>query len=129
MGVKNLDDLLVFRAAVALKLAVYQLVREHTEAQADHRFRAQLFDAAASVEMNIAEGWRRYAAGEFVQCLRYSRASLEETERWIRDGIARRHYTEADASDALALADRCGRMTMGLWKSLQPLVKQKGGKG
>ncbi len=73
--------------------------------------------------MNMAEGWRRYNAAEFCQFLRYSRASLEETERWIRDGIARHHYTEEDARPAIALADRCGRTTTGLWKSLRPFIR------
>ena len=62
-----------------MKLAVYALVRVHPSAAEDVRFRAQLFDAAASVEMNIAEGWRRHNAGEFSQFLRYSRASDDGT--------------------------------------------------
>ena len=123
MGVQRLDELLAFQAAVEVKLAVYELVRRHQAASDDSRFRTQLFDAAASVEMNMAEGWRRHNAGEFCQFLRYSRASLEEMERWIHDGIARRHYTASDAQRVFELADTCGRLTMALWKSLQPFTK------
>ena len=125
MGVQRLEDLRAFQAAIEMKLAVYALVHDHRPAGDDARFRTQLFDAAASVEMNIAEGWRRHNAGEFSQFLRYSRASLEEAERWIRDGIARRHYSIADAQRALDLANTCGRLTMALWKSLQPFIKDK----
>ena len=125
MGVQRLEELLAFQSAVEMKLAVYALVRVHPSAAEDVRFRAQLFDAAASVEMNIAEGWRRHNAGEFSQFLRYSRASLEEAERWIHDGVARRHYSIAEAQRALDLADTCGRLTMALWKSLRPYVKDR----
>jgi len=123
MGVQRLEELLVFQTALEMKLAVYELVRTHQSATEDVRFRSQLFDAAASVEMNVAEGWRRHNAGEFSQFLRYSRASLEEAERWVHDGIARRHYSIADAQHTLDLMDTCGRLTMALWKSLQPFVK------
>ena len=123
MGVQRLEDLRAFQTAVEMKLAVYALVRAHQPAGEDVRFRSQLFDAAASVEMNMAEGWRRHNAAEFCQFLRYSRASLEEAERWIHDGIARRHYSIAEAQRALDLADTCGRLTMALWKSLQPFIK------
>lgn len=125
MGVQRLEELLAFQTALQAKLAVYELVRTHQPAADDFRFRSQLFDAAASVEMNIAEGWRRHNASEFSQFLRYSRASLEEMERWVHDGIARGHYTAAEARRALDLADTCGRLTMALWKSLQPFVKDK----
>lgn len=125
MGVQRLEDLRAFTLAVQFKLAAYQLVRQHPAADADSRFRSQLFDAAASVEMNIAEGWRRHAAGEFCHFLKYSRASLEEAERWIHDGVARGYYPAHATADALQLADQCGRTTMALWRSLQPFAKRR----
>ncbi len=62
MGVKKLEDLVAYQLAVEARKAVYALVRKHARADQDFRYRDQLFDAAASVEANIAEGWRRYAA-------------------------------------------------------------------
>ena len=80
MGVQRLEDLRAFTLAVQFKLAAYQLVRQHPAADADSRFRSQLFDAAASVEMNIAEGWRRHAAGEF-----WEFAAIRKAETVTRD--------------------------------------------
>lgn len=125
MGVQRLEELRAFTLAVQFKLAAYALVHAHPAAENDARFRSQLFDAAASVEINIAEGWRRHSAGEFCHFLKYSRASLQEAERWIHDGVARGYYSADAIADVLTLADQCGRTTMALWKSLRPFAGRK----
>jgi four helix bundle protein len=124
MGVEKLDDLLAYQAARRFKLAVYELVRTSDAARSDERYRQQVFDAAASVEINIAEGFRRFSAAEFCQFLRYSRASLEETQRWLEDGIARGYFAKADLTPVQPLAESSARLTIGLWRSLQPFIKK-----
>jgi four helix bundle protein len=123
MGVQNLEDLLAYRSARAFKLAVYELGRASTGVQKDDQFRHQLFDAAASVEINIAEGFRRFSAGEFCQFLRYSRASLEETQRWLQDGVARGYFLKSDLAALQPLAESSSRLSTALWRSLQRFVK------
>lgn len=125
MGVQKLDDLIAYQAARTFKLAVYELVRKSAGASNDERYRNQIFDAAASVEMNIAEGFRRFSAAEFCQFLRYSRASLEETERWLQDGVMRGYFGDADLAPLRPLADIAGRKTIALWRSLQPFIKKR----
>jgi four helix bundle protein len=123
MGVRLLKDLRAFQEAEAFKLAVYQIARDSPLVQRDFRFREQLMSSTASVQANIAEGWRRSAAPDFIRFLRYSRASLEEAELWLRDGVQRGHYAEAVCADAFARADRCGRLITALRKSLEPFVR------
>jgi four helix bundle protein len=122
VAVRKLDDLVAFQLAADFKRRVYQLVREHPAAQRDFRYCGQLFDAASSVEANIAEGWRRFVAREMCQFLRYSLASLEEAKRRVIDGIHRGYFTDEDCRDVLTLGDRCGAATMALWHSLQPFA-------
>jgi four helix bundle protein len=124
MGVQNLEDLIAYRAARAFKLAVYELVGNSNAARADERWRHQIFDAAASVEVNVAEGFRRFSAGEFCQFLRYSRASLEETQRWLDDGVVRGYFSRADLAPIQPLAESSARLTIALWRSLQPFIKK-----
>lgn len=124
MGVQRLEDLSAFQLAVDFKLEVYRLIRESPGARADWRFRAQLSDAASSVESCITEGWHRYVAGEFANFLRYSRASLAEAERWLKDGVARGHFAPHAINDALAVADQCGGAITNLRKSLEPFRKK-----
>jgi four helix bundle protein len=124
MGVHKLEDLLAYRAAREFKLAVYQIAQKSSGVRSDDRYRHQLFDAAASVEINIAEGFRRFSPAEFCQFLRYSRASLEETQRWLDDGVARGYFAADEIRDVHGLAETAAKITMGLWRSLQPFVKK-----
>ena len=125
MGAKTLEELHAYRLARALKLEVYRLVKSKPEAYRDYAFRGQVFESAASNEMNIAEGFRRYSAGDFVRFLSIARGSLEETIRRIQDGIDRGHFTPADCRTALLLADESGRVTAALQASLRALITSR----
>ena len=122
VGVKTVEELQAYQVARALKLEVYRLVDEHPGAAGDFRFRDQLRDAAASGEMNVAEGFRRYSAADFSRFLKIARSSVDETSRWVQDGVDRRHYSVAEAQRALDLADRAGRLITGLIISLRPFI-------
>jgi four helix bundle protein len=124
MGVKRLEDLQAFQRADAFKLEVYRLANASEMARSDERYRSQLFDAAASVGANIAEGWKRFSAAELCQFLRYARGSLEESLVWLNDGVARGYFDIATIGSALQLADQCGATIIALWRSLQPFVKK-----
>jgi four helix bundle protein len=124
VGFKTLQELNAYRVARAFKLEVYRLVKSRPAAFNDYRFRSQLFEAAASVEMNIAEGFRRYSAGDFSHFLRISRSSLEEATSRLQDGIDRGYFTTADCQQALAVADEAGRLTVGLIVSLRPFTSR-----
>lgn len=124
MGVRRVEELRAFQHARAFKREVYALVRASPDANCDLKYRSQLFESAASAEMNIAEGWRRFGAGEIAQFLRFSRASLEEAERRLRNGVDRGYFTMEVCGPAFDHAGECGAATMALWKSLQPFMKK-----
>ena len=119
MGFRTLEEIHAYRLSREFKLEVYRIVRAAPLAEQDHRFRSQLFDAAASVEMNIAEGFRRYTAPDFANFLRISRASLEEAVQRVRDGIDRGYFSEAECRTAFALADQAARRITALIRSLR----------
>ena len=114
MVARTLEELRAYRAARALKLEVYRLVRTHPDARADHRFRSQLFEAAASNEMNIAEGFRRFLPGPFAHFLGFALGSREETVRRIQDGIDRGYFQPAACQIAFDLGAESGRLTTAL---------------
>jgi len=124
MGVQRLEDLSAFQLAVDFKLEVYRLIRDSPGARADWRFRAQLSDAASSVESCITEGWHRYRAGAMIPFLVYSRASLAEAERWLHDGVDRGYFNRGAIGGALTVAGRCGAALTNLRKSLEPFTKK-----
>jgi four helix bundle protein len=124
MGVKRLEDLIAFKLAVEFKRGVYRIVKKSADACADLRYRSQIFDAASSIEANIAEGWRRFSAGDMAHFLTFALGSLEETKRRLKDGIDRGYFTAAECADVLELGNRCGAATMALAKSLRAFAKQ-----
>jgi four helix bundle protein len=126
MGVKRLDDLIAYQRAVAFKEAVYAVFETHPAAARDWRYRSQVYEAAASVESNIAEAWGRRSAGEKCQLLSYSLGSLFEAERRRLDGAARSYFKREDCEPALAQARRCLVATTRLRKSLEPFAKHRG---
>jgi four helix bundle protein len=124
VGAKKLEELVAYRLAGEFKRGVYQIVWDHGRANADVDYRQQLFDAASGTEANINEGWHRYEAGEFVQFLRYARASNAEAKGWLRDGVARGYFTQTACDPVLNLGNRCGAATMALLKSLLPFTRK-----
>jgi four helix bundle protein len=125
MGVQRLEDLAAFQLAVDFKLEVYRLINESPGARGDWRYRAQVTDAAASVESCVTEGWHRYRAGAMIPFLAYSRASLAEAERWLHDGVDRGYFSRSAIADALTTAGRCGAALTNFRKSLEPFAKKK----
>jgi four helix bundle protein len=125
MGAKSLDELRAYQKARAFKLEVYRLVDESSEAQRDRKFRSQLMESAASNEMNIREGFRRYRAGDMAHFLSIALASLAEALGWLEDGIDGRYFRREDCLHALALGDASDKTTMALHQSLQPYIRKK----
>ncbi|MDA1307061.1 MAG: four helix bundle protein [Acidobacteria bacterium] len=125
MGIKHLDDLNALKAAVAFKEEVYAIVRASPEANRDLKYRTQLFDAAGSIEGNIAEGWGRKGAGQMTLFLGYAIGSLEEARRRLLDGVARGYFPESICVKALEHARHCGGATVNLKRSLEPFIRRK----
>ena len=121
MGVQQIEDLAAFRLAVAFKLEVYDLVRRSPKANQDLRYKNQLFEAAASGEMNVTEGWGRgESTAEMMVFLRYARASIHEARRHVLDGVSRGYFPPGECEKALLLANRSAGTITNLWKSLKP---------
>ena len=69
--------LIVWQRAIDLFEAVFRMAFKETSV--DFKLRSQLIDAAQSVSANIAEGYGRRSAAEYIQFLYYSLGSLAET--------------------------------------------------
>jgi four helix bundle protein len=126
MGVKRVEDIVAWQLANAFKVEVYRLIAESPGASIDIRFRDQLRESAASVGINIGEGFYRYGAREFARYLAIALSSLGEATLWLRDGIDRRHFDADACEQALALAKRCRVATLRLRHSLVEIAERKG---
>ena len=88
VGVRTFTELDAWKLSNAVKLGVYDLIREGKAAR-DLEFRDQIRNAAASAPRNIAEGFGRFRPREFAQYLRIANGSLMETSNHLRDGVDR----------------------------------------
>jgi four helix bundle protein len=124
VGAKNLDELRAYQRAREFKLEVYRLIDGSPQVQSDWKFRSQLADAAASNEMNIREGFRRFGAGEMAQFLSFALSSLAEALGWLQDGIDRRYFRKEDCVNAFALGEASYKTTLALHASLRPFFRR-----
>ena len=120
MGVSRLEDLIAWQLANTFKLEVYRLLGDSPRASSDARFRDQLRESAASVGMNIGEGFYRFGAREFRRYLTIALASLGEAVLWLQDGVDRGHFDKDTCETAFALAKRCRVASLRLRHSLGP---------
>ena len=77
--VRNFKELDVWKRAVALTTTLYKLTGRFPDAER-YGLTSQIRRAGTSVPANIAEGWGRGSAGEYVQFLTVARGSLMELE-------------------------------------------------
>ena len=125
LGVRTIDELVVYRLSLEFKRAAYRLVRG-SPADRDLRYRDQLFEALLSVSANIAEGFGRRTTGDFCLFLTYARGSLAESMTRLEDGVERGHFTASACQDAIILGRRTGAAIAALQKSLRPFLNSGG---
>jgi four helix bundle protein len=117
MSVTSVRDLETFKRAREFKREVYALVRAHPAAYLDFKYRAQLWDAAASGESNIDEGFKRCSPGVFAHYLGISRASVSEAVCRVEDGVDRGYFTAAEIAPVVTLGTRTLTMIAALQRS------------
>jgi four helix bundle protein len=123
-GVSRYEDLIVWRLANELQRGVFELTATGLAAK-DFKFRDQVRDSSASVTRNIAEGFGRFADGEFAWFLRIARGSLTETHNSLRDGQDRGYFASNECIRLQRLALRATKAATGLIRYLDPPTIQK----
>ncbi len=119
MVARTIGELIAWQLADEFKTEVYGLLKRHPAASKDYRFRDQLRKAAASVGVNVAEGFHRFRHGEFRHFLSIAVASLGEAVQWLHDGIKREYFPASECANAFQLARRCRAATLRLHESLR----------
>lgn len=125
MGAKRIEDLRAWQAARAFKLEAYRLVRGSPGALADLRYKSQLFEAVASGEANVNEGFHRFGAGEFSHFLSFARGSIGEAQGRVLDGIDRGYFSEHECAECLRLGRDAMALVTALRTSLQPYIRSR----
>jgi four helix bundle protein len=111
-------DLVVWKRAFELSLAVYRLTSEFP---ASERFGLtnQLRRASVSVASNIAEGYGRSTRGEYIQFLGHARGSICEVQTQLGISEALKFGSAASHSAVGTLGAEVSRMLNALLRKLE----------
>ena len=112
-------EMTVWQKSMDLVEEVYRLVRalpkEETYALSD-----QIRRAVVSVPSNIAEGFGRNTAKEYIRFLNIARGSKNEVETQLQICVRLNYLQQSEIEKALDLCDEIGKMLNSLVKKLLP---------
>ena len=118
---KTFRELVAWQLAFELSERIQKLLQSG-RASRDFKFRDQLADSARSAPRNIAEGYGRFNPSEIAQFIDYARASLDETENHLRDGVASSYFPAEAVGPLILLLARC-RKALAAWHTYLQGVK------
>ncbi len=110
---KNFRQMEVWQIAVELRDRVLPLLKGDP-VKRDFKFCNQLSDSVRSPPRNIAEGFGRFNPIETSQFVGYARASLDETENHLRDGVTSSYFPAEKIGPLIVLCVRC-RKALDSW--------------
>lgn len=116
--IKSYKDLIVWQKSVELVTHIYKLTYSFPTEE-KYGLVSQLQRAAISIPTNIAEGWGRESAKNYLQFLRISRGSLMEIETLLIISQNLGFITEEYYKTAQQKTNEVGKILNGLIKSLK----------
>jgi four helix bundle protein len=122
-SIKSYRDLKVWQAAMELAERCYALTSDFPPAEL-YGLTSQIRRASVSIAANIAEGYGRDSAGNFVNFLKVAQGSTKEVETLLLLSV-RVGITKEDKTAPLSgLCDGLGKMLRAYIRSLQKSVKE-----
>jgi four helix bundle protein len=117
VSIESYRDLDAWKLAMELAEQCYRL---SLSLPPEERFAlaVQIRKAAASVPANIAEGYGRDSLLDYIRFLRIAQGSLKEVETHLILAVRVGLLKPTPVDEALATADRVGRIIRGLIRSL-----------
>ncbi len=116
--IRSYRDLRVWTEAMELAADAYRVTRSFPREEV-FGMTSQIRRAAASIPANIAEGYGRESAGNYVQFLKNAQGSLKELETHLLLTVKIGLTVLRDVEPLLERAESVGKMLRGLMRSLQ----------
>lgn len=110
-------DLIVWQKAMILVKEIYTIVKLLPKEE-HYALSDQMRRAAVSIPSNIAEGYGRNSANDYIRFLNIARGSKYELETQIRICVMLNYITEEQSQLALELTQEIGKMINALIKKL-----------
>ena len=104
-GARHFKALICWQLADELKVRLYAVV-ERPHVRRDFRWVDQVVTSASSAPSNIAEGFGRWSNAERLHYFDISRASLNEIQNHLKDGLDLRHIDGTEYRELHMLSGR-----------------------
>ena len=124
MAAKNFRELIIWQLGFQLRLQVRRMTQKCVR-HADRDFIWDIRRSAKSIPSNIAEGHGRFNPGDFHRFLLIAKASLDETESHLRNGLVDGDFTQQDYDVAFRLVCRITPALTRLMKYLRTSEARK----
>lgn len=118
MAIQRFEDIRAWQEARTLTKQVYTLCKTSSGLRRDRRLREQIQAASVSIMSNIAEGFSRRTAKDFIQFLFVAKGSTAEVQSLLYVALDQEYFTERDFSTLYDHADTVARITSGFITSL-----------
>jgi len=115
--IESYRDLEVWKKGVRYSLNIYKVTSEFPVAE-QYGITNQLRRASASIPANIAEGYGRDSTKNYIQFLRTSRGSLNETETFLFIAYGLKYVDRKTLDELLEKSAELGKMLNSLIKRL-----------
>ena len=126
MLARTLDELLVYRKALAACAAISELICRQ-KVRADFDLRHQLGSCSAAVPANIAEGFGQQSDRQFARYLFIARGSAHEVRAHLAVALGRKYLDDAEHCELSAKYEELARMLTGLIKYLRASDRKERG--
>ena len=122
--IKRFEDLECWQEARELVKIVYSLTKK-TEFKKDYELVRQVRKSAVSSMGNIAEGFHRNSAKDFMRFLDYSRSSVAETLSHLYVALDQNYINESEMDKANKHADIVWKKVNNFVTYLNKIAKQR----
>jgi len=118
MAIRRFEDIRAWQEARILTKKVYTLAKTSSGLRRDRRLREQIQAASVSIMSNIAEGFSRRTAKDFIQFLFVAKGSTAEAQSLLYVVPDQEYLGEREFSELYDKADEVARIMSGFITSL-----------
>jgi four helix bundle protein len=125
MTLERFEDIKAWQEARVLAKMIYDAVKSNKGFSNDYKFRDQIQSAMVSVMSNIAEGFSRRTAKEFIQFLFIAKGSAAEVQSQLYIALDQGYISQQKFEELYSKSDEVARLTSGFIRYLLNKDKTK----
>lgn len=113
MTIERFEDIKAWQEARVLAKMIYDSVKSAKGFRNDYKFREQIQSATVSIMSNIAEGFSRRTAKEFIQFLFIAKGSAAEVQSQLYVALDQGYINQQKFEELYSKSDEVARLTPG----------------